>query len=913
MPDNRAQAGNHGLLSPILVFFLLHFFLVLAGCGADKGPGQESAESLLPEPDDVIPMTGLQNPVHVLVDNYGIPHIYGNREEDVLIVQGYMHARDRFTEIDIFRHAASGRIAEITGQMPGIGPLVGSLTALTVDRLIRSLFTTSNGNRIASEILETASPDLHRTINSFCAGVNAYIRDMRQGRNDAQLAPYYKQFFGVSEDRVPDYTPEDLVHLGLFMAFFLAGMDDLVEDITNAAYFQYVDEDILFDTIRSAPSAPVTVLPYPWGKRNDRQENLQSATPVSTNPETAKVPEIPEETLAKAGELFRLLGALMGQPQERYSFGSNNWTVAADSTARGYAIMANDQHLAFLNPPIYYQSHINTKRFGGNGLNVIGVSFAGFPGISSGHNEFVGWGQTVMGYDQADIFVETVVKEEGGFPESVLFQGESVPTRTVMETFQIGYGPGARELQLPIVYTPQHGPILPYSTRRGTALSVKWVGQYPFLDSEGLYLIDRARDVFEFGEALKNFHAAAFHWVFADIHGNIGYSGHARIPVRQNIGQFPPFRPLPGTGEAEWNGFVGEEDLPLAFNPAEGFFNTSNNDIFGTTMDNDPFNDPVYYFFNCDIGFRAQRIRDLLSDRISNNGISFEDMKTLQADTYSFAAERLLPFLFEAAQALPERITPVMEAALERLSSWNYTSPTGIDTFYRLQPPVAEEESESIASSIFHAWLNRLLTDTFRDDYQAHRQQEPPGVEMTTKAMIHLLEHPEEAHTGQELFDDRSSPDHVETPHEMLLGSLDRATNFLRGFFGTGDMNAWQWGKLHQTSFLLGYEDISLPLFPIQGPFPKSGASFTVDASDFGSNPESFHTTFGANTRFIIEMEPGVVRAVNAQPGGQSERPEDPHYADLTEIWLDNRYHELHFWLEDVLEHTETYLKFVPE
>ena len=912
MHDVRNRAGTSLSALLLLVPFVLFILIAAAGCGGDGSQGEASTDSLLPEPDAVISVANIQGPVHVLIDRYGIPHIYGSREEDVLTVQGYMHARDRFTEIDLFRHAASGRIAEITGQMPGIGPLVGPLTAVTVDWVIRSLFTTSGGNRIATEILETASPDLHRTINSFCAGVNAYIRDMREGRNSAALAPYYKEFFGVSEDRIPDYTPEDLVHLGLFMAFFLAGMDDLVEDLTNAALFQYVDEDILFDTFRSAPSDPTTVLPYPWEKKSGKKQNQSYALPASTSHERAAVPEIPSETLAKVGELFGLLNALMGNPQGRYSFGSNNWTVAADSTARGYAIMANDQHLAFLNPPIYYQSHLNTKRFGKNGLNVIGVSFAGFPGISSGHNEFVGWGQTVMGYDQADIFVETVVNEADGFPESVLFRGESVPTRTVMETFRIGYGPEESELELPIVYTPQHGPVLPHSTRRGTALSAKWVGQYPFLDSEGLYLIDRARDVYEFGEVLKNFHAAAFHWVFADIFGNIGYSGHARIPVRQNVRQFPPHRPLPGTGEAEWNGFVGEEDLPLAFNPAGGFFNTSNNDIFGTTLDNDPFNDPVYYFFNCDIGFRAHRIRDLLTERIARGGIAFEDMKELQADTHSFAAERLLPFLFEAAQALPHRVTPVMGRALERLSSWNYTSPTGIDTFYRLHPPGVGEQAESTATSIFHAWLNRLLTDTFRDDYHIHRQQEPPGLEMTTKAMIHLLEHPEEARTGETLFDDRSSPDHVETPHEMLLRSLDRATNYLREFFGTGDMDTWQWGKLHQTSFLLGYEDISLPLFPIQGPFPKTGGNFTVDASDFGDNPKSFHTTFGANTRFIIEMEPGVLRAVNAQPGGQSERPGDPHYADLTEIWLDNRYHELYFWLEDVLENTETYLKFVP-
>jgi len=876
--------------------------MLAAGCGEKDGNSGNATDNLLPDPDAVITLDGLQAPVHVLIDELGIPHIYASSEEDVLAAQGYMHARDRFVEIDLYRHASWGRVAELTGQMPVIGPLLGDLTARTIDWLLRSIFTTLNGERIAAEILENASPDVLKTMESYRAGVNAYIQDLREGRNGATLPSYYKELLGVREDNIPDYSPEDIVYLGLFMAFFLAGMDDLVDDLTHAAYFQYVDEDILFDTLRSAPSDPTSVLPYPWEK----------GPSSSHKPLPTRVPEIPEETLSSARELLRLVASLMGNPEQVQRFGSNNWTVSPSSTQRGYAIMANDQHLALMNPPIYYQSHLDTRRFGGGDLNVIGVSFAGFPGISSGHNEFVAWGQTVMGYDQADIYVETVMGEENGFPSSVLFQGEAVPTQTVWESFRVGYGPGSTEIELPIVYTPHHGPVLPFSTRQGTALSMKWAGQFPFKDSEGLTLIDRAKDVYEFADALTNFHAASFHWVFADIHGNIGYSGHARIPVRRDIRQYPPHRPLPGTGEAEWDGFVSEEDLPLAFNPSAGFFNTSNNDVYGTTADNDPFNDPVYYFFSADIGFRARRVRDLLGERIQGNGISFEDMMDLQGDTYSFAAQRLLPFLFEAAAAMPESVPVALQKALERLEAWDYTSPTGTDAPWRTNPPDEEEVKNSVASSIYHAWLNRILYDTFRDDYHAHRQQDPPDGEMTTKALIHLLEHPEEARTGEALFDDRATPNHVETPHELMLRSLSRAINFLRELFGTSDMDAWQWGELHQVRFLLGYEDISLPLFPIQGPFPKSGSNFTVDSSDFGSNPKSFGTTFGAATRFIIELEPGVLRAVNAQPGGQSERPEDPHYEDLTHRWLDNRYHELHFWFEDVLAHTEAYLKFVP-
>ena len=286
-------------------------------------------------------------------------------------------------------------------------------------------------------------------------------------------------------------------------------------------------------------------------------------------------------------------------------------------------------------------------------------------------------------------------------------------------------------------------------------------------------------------------------------------------------------------------------------------------------------------------------------------------MQAWQADTVSRAAVRLLPFLYSASQESPGIVTPPMEEALERLRSWDYTCPTGVDAFYRQEPPSEEEIANSVAASIFHAWLHRVLPATFQDEYHGFGL-EPPDTDMLTRALIFLLEHPEQARTGQRLFDDISTQGYVETPGEILLKSLEGALGFLGRFFGSENMDEWQWGRLHQSSLVLGYEDLSIPLFPVQGPFPKSGGNFTVDASDPGGSPSSFNNTYGPNTRFVIEMEPGVLRAVNAQPGGQSEDPEGPHYGDLTERWLDNRYHELYFWLDDVLAHTETYLRFEP-
>lgn len=894
----------------------------LAACGgADSGPQPtHMAESpTLPRADEVVSLPGLSGPVHVFTDTYGIPHIYGSSESDVLFVQGYLHARDRFTEMDLLRHISSGRVAELTGQMPLIGAAAGYLTATTVDWVIRALSTTRQGTPVVKEVLARASPEVLMTMESFCKGVNAFIQDLRHGTNGAKLAPHYKKLFGVREDRIPEYTPEDIVSLGVFMGFFLSNLEGLIEHATFTDYFSLVDEDVLADTLRSAPAEPTTIL---QGRIpvTAADASLPGVPRFRKGPFEPLCPGIDKGSLqARDGDLastpfdiLRFILSCLGYPEKGYRPGSNNWVLAPSLTERGYALVANDQHLAALNPPLYYHSHLNTTLFGGGDLNVIGVSFAGFPGVTTGHNEYVAWGQTVMGYDQIDLYKETVLEQQYGFPKTVLFQGREVPSATRWERFQIGYGPHASSVTLPIVFTEHHGPVLPYSTRNGSALSVRWVGQEPFEDSEALIRIEKARTVHEIAGALDHMELAAFNWVYADIEGNIGYSGPAKVPVVAGKSEHPPFLVLPGTGEAEWQGFVPPENLPFCINPPGGYINTSNNDVFGTTLDNDPLNDEVYYYFTCDIGFRARRVRELIASSTQGGGkATFEDMMRWQGDTVSLAARRLLPFLFEAAREHPELVSPRAEEALERLAAWDLTSPPGIDAFYRAVPPDEWERQHSRAASIFHAWLNHLLASTFSDDYAGYGV-ETPGVEMLTKAMLFLLEHPDRAATGQALFDDAATPDRTETPAEILLQSLENALGFLEGYFRTADMNQWEWGKLHTTSFVLGYENVSLPFFPIQGPFPTSGANFTVNASDVGADPTSYTNTYGPNTRFVVELEPGVMRAVNAQPGGQCERPESPHYADLTAIWLDHRYHELFFWFDDVLAHREDYTLFTP-
>lgn len=902
-------------------------------------------------PDQIVQLPGLPSgtAAYTAFDSLGVPHIYANDLPTALFIQGYETAKVRFWQMDAFRRVAEGRLSE----------LFGALT-LSMDAEMRTVFTTRGGRRLEQalwERLQQEGGELLASAQAYSDGINAWLDDLRNGRNGAVMPPEYS-LVSLTPDDLDDWHPRDSLAIGRLQAYSLS--ETLGQELAAAERMAALPDDLRLDVFRSAPATDATVLPVATG-----------ASSVHSLPATVRsATRLPSRELL--GELRRMF-----EENEQFNpfghrdrgTGSNNWIVSPALSANGHAMMANDPHLQLFNPAIWHMVQLN-----GEGRHVTGENFPGLPGIILGHNDYGAWGGTVAVFDVTDVYMEEVTTppDYPKSPRTVLFKGEQVEVLRVEEEIGIRGGSAASII---IEVVPHHGPMVPdpdlndgVEGLAATNMSVRWTGHEITLDSRFLNELNRARNVEEFKQAVRSFAVGAQNWVWADVNGDIAYFPYTLVPQRPE-GTIP-YLPMDGTGSAEWlqDGegnplWLPEEKFPQATNPAEGYLATSNNDQLGNTLDNDPLNDGVYFTFSDDIGFRQQRILDMLSNRAGlrpeGAKISLEDMSAYQYDTASLEASRLVPFLFGAAERRSDLVTPEMADAIDRLREWGvekegspaWTMASGVDPAEgrsdvppRPQPVTDEEKADAVAASIYAAWSTRLSRNTFIDDFTGSGIGAPGG-EDATKALLHILEDIDSTdpnfivHTKGEngestLWDDKSTPDVVETRDEILVGSLNDALAFLSGLLGSDNPDDWLWGMLHKVRYQHFFGQAGIDAFDI-GSFPAPGGRFTVNPAGFSLNANgasSFVFSSGPSKRFVTVLDPDGVHSVNALPGGNNGNPciagdidgmpcalntasynhinPDTHYGDLIPGWINGDVFEYRVSPDAVADDTQRLIAY---
>ena len=896
-------------------------------------------------PDEIVQLPGLPagTAAYTAFDSLGVPHIYADDLPTALYVQGYETAKVRFWQMDAFRRVAEGRLSELFGML-----------TLSMDAEMRTVFTTRDGRRLEQalwERLEDEGGELLASAQAYSDGINAWLNDLRNGRNGAVMPPEYSLLSFGPED-LDDWHPRDSLAIGRLQAYFLS--ETLGEEL-GAAERMALQDDLRRDVFRSAPATDATVLPVATGENSIRQHRA-TARPA---------PQLPApELLRKLREMFERNTRLNPLGRRDRGTGSNNWIVSPALSANGHAMLANDPHLQLFNPAIWHMVQLN-----GGGMQVTGENFPGLPGIILGHNAYGAWGGTVAVFDVTDVYTEQVTTppDYPSSPRTVLFNGQQVEVLRVEE--EIGL-PGGSASKIIIEVVPHHGPMVPDPDLdddavglAATNMSVRWTGHEITLDSRFLNDLNQARNVEEFKQAVRSFAVGAQNWVWADINGDIAYFPYTLVPQRP--GGTIPYLPMDGTGSAEWlqDGegntlWLPEEQFPQATNPAEGYLATSNNDQLGNTLDNDPLNDDVYFTFSADLGFRQQRILDMLSNRANlrpeGAQISLENMSAYQYDTTSLEASRLLPFLFDAAEQLSDLVTAEMSDALERLREWGmekegspaWTMASGVDPAEsrpdvspRSQPVSDEEKADAVAASIYAAWSTRVSRSVFIDDFTG-TPVGVPGGDDATKALLHILEDIDSTdpnfivHTKGEngestLWDDKGTPAVVETRDEILLQALNDALTFLTGILGSDNPEDWKWGNLHQVRYQHFFGQAGIDAFDV-GSFPAPGGRFTVNPAGYSLNANgasSFVFSNGPSKRFVTVLDPDGVHSVNALPGGNNGNPciagdidgmpcglnatsynhinPDTHYGELIPGWINGDVFEYRVSPEAVAADTE--------
>ena len=828
--DDTVHRRSPGRTIGIVLFSVLAGIVVLALIAI--GFVTYTAQRSFPQLSGEVKADGLEAEVTVQRDALGIPTITADSSHDLFFAQGYVHAQDRFWEMDFRRHVTSGRLSEMFGE-----------SQLGTDKFLRTL----GWHDIAEQEVDALDATQRAYYDAYADGVNAYLAD-HQGPD----ASFEYAVLGLqnADYEIEPWTPADSVAWLKAMAWDLrSNIESETERAVLAPDFTEAEIGQLYPG-------------YPFDR------NPVIVPEISAVPAVGTAPDLTETDAATAavewtevGSVVEAVGELVGDTGE--GIGSNSWVVSGSVTDTGMPLLANDPHLGASLPSVWHQIQLKCSAVSEEcPFDVAGFGFSGLPGVVIGHNERIAWGFTNLTTDVTDLYLEKV---EG---DSYWYDGALVPLEMHIETFKVA---GSEDVQLEVRSTV-NGPIVsgltddftsiaeqPFVGTGGTvtpppadapagetAVSLRWTALQPGTTASAIFALNTAKDFDDFRAAASLFDVPAQNLIYADVDGNIGYQTPGKLPIR---GAGDGSMPQPGWDSAyAWKGYIPFEELPVSYNPTEGYIVTANNAIVGQ--------DYTYPLTrDWDYGWRAARITELIERAIAQGPVTADDLNAIQADNYSFIGMRLTAAYADVTTGDDET-----DAALALLQEWD-----------------AQNNADSAAAAYANVLWDTLAENVFVDG----RENAAP---LTGQGRQFLV--------VDTMLDDETSPWWtneqlgVDGMADMLKRSAIDA--YERLVDAQGDNPArWNWGSLHA----LPLENESFGqsgIAPIEwlfnrGPFPVGGGSSVVNATgwDLGA---SFATVTVPSMRMIIDLSDFDASRWN-QLTGQSGHAFHTNYTDQVASW----------------------------
>jgi len=875
------------LTVPVVYLVLSGLLPVIVAQTRVFGQALETSESIsITEPE-------LWAPVTVVSDSEGIPHILAANEHDGWFVLGYLHARDRFFQIDYARHLFSGTLMELVGE-----------SALESDIQFR-FFGLRRG---AEESWAAYSFEARGLIEAYCAGVNAMLES-----GSFVLPPEYAY---LELSQVLPWSVIDTVTVSKGIAFGLSfDFGDLSRTDALMAYQEAGDSmgfdgTKLFyqDLFRSAPFDPSISIQKENGQSNLRTPGQEGSAAVDSSQAKRVDPRTRNLIRTYLKRISRI--PFLRELQNRTTAaGSNFWVIGGQLTESGFPLLANDPHLGLSMPSVFYEAHllVSDDPVWGE-INVSGVGFPGVPSFALGCNSRICWGATVNPMDVTDAFEEELsVDIFAQVLKGTVFDGEVEEAVVIPQTYranrtdsgvlddlgpvEVGEFEGANAFLVP---RRNMGPIVAVdfsSLFNPKGLSVQFSGWRATREIETFLRFARARSVGDFKEALQFFDFGSQNWAYADIEGNIAYFTSGELPLREDLQSgavdgLEPWFVRDGThqNKNEWipvkNAQPGQalayevlpfDEMPQVVNPSQGFIANGNSDPIGVTLNNHVLGNHragggILYLTPGYTSIRMGRIAGLIEGIRKQRKFTLDDLKTMQADNHLLDAEVFVPFILAALDgqggaAAGElgslRTDSRITAAVERLRAWSFKTPTGIREGYdpgddpeNLTDPAPEEVKDSVAATIYAVWRSRILSNTIDSTLERFGLSEHrPGSERSLSALRHLLDEFNSSHgvgeSGINFFDIDGLASPEEARDTLILRSLQEALDllaaddFAAAFGHSADQEDYRWGFLHRVTFghPLG-DDFSVPSnggFPNLSPnlpgIARAGGYEVVDAS----------------------------------------------------------------------------------
>lgn len=560
-------------------------------------------------------VAGLQEPVEIIRDEWGINHIYAKNQHDLFFAQGYAAATDRLFQFEIWRRQATGTVAEILGERELKRDIGTRLFKFRGDM-------TAEMNHYHDEGVEI--------ITAYTDGVNAYIEEIL--KTPEQLPIEFK----ILDLKPQKWTPEVVIsrHQGL--------LGNIGDELTIGRAVAKLGPEKTKDLFWLHPKEPDLNID-PKINANLLSDNILELYDAYRQTVKFKKEDIVSEY--KNIDLEEEVLSVIEDKNDSLSIGSNNWVVKGELMADGNTYMANDPHRTIAVPSLRYMVHLVAP-----GWNVIGGGEPEIPGISIGHNEYGSWGLTVFRTDGEDLYVYELNPENH---TQYKHNGAWVNMTQISETIKIK---GKEDYLAQLNYTV-HGPVTRIDKENNVAYAVRcaWLepGGSPYLAS---LRMDQAKTWEEFREACNYSHIPGENMIWADKAGNIGWQAVGIAPIR---GNFSGLVPVPGDGRYEWDGYLPIIEKPNDYNPAKGYLATANQNV---TPENYTRWDAIG--FSWSDPYRGNRVDEILSDHTKK--LTMEDMKALQTDYLSIPARILVPMLKEYD------FSDKAAEAKTKLNDWDY-------------------------------------------------------------------------------------------------------------------------------------------------------------------------------------------------------------------------------------------------
>ncbi|RVV99786.1 penicillin acylase family protein [Mesobaculum littorinae] len=767
------------------------------------------ASRSLPDYDADYRLSGLDAPVEIVRDNASVPHVLGQTDRDSYFGLGFAHAQDRLWQMMLMRRTVQGRLSELFGKR-----------TLRSDELMRRLDLYGLSVRSVSAL----SDDTRAKLEAYSAGVNAWLAQVNAGAR-GRGAP---EFFLFSPELAP-WQPADSIALVKLMGVQLSS--HLSEEVLRARTSLLIPEERVRDILPDAPGPGVTALP-------------EYASLFPDVPRYAEAAPMPDDPLSPFVD-------------SAFAGASNAWAAAPARSAAGGTLLANDPHLNFTAPSIWYLARLELESGG-----VIGGTIPGIPLVLSGRSAQLGWGLTASYMDDQDVHIEKLNPDAG---DQVLTPDGYKPLRSRTSIIRIK---DADPVTLTLRWS-DNGPILPghhYQlsavTPPGHVTSLSWTllsDQDTSIES-GMRLMG-AGTVAEAIDTMEGFLAPSLNMTLAD-RETIAMKTVGAMPRRAARHQSKGRMPSPGwLPQNLWQGRAPYAANPEFVSPAGGILGNTNN-----KMVDRPF--PLHVSYHWGDTQRIQRWRRLMQTREVHTRESFIEA---QLDTVSFSARSLLPliardmwFTSEAApEGTPERLA---QRALDLLAEWN-----------------GEMNEHLPEPLIYAAWVRALQDRLIRDELgplaDAYIHVEPLFIERVFRNT-----------DGAAKWCDVLQSAPVETCQDMARLALDDALIWISEHYGTS-LESLRWGDAHEATHdhpVLG--DIPVVKWIVNIRQSTSGGDNTLlRGLTKGTDPDPFLNVHGAGYRGVYDFaDPDS--SVFITSTGQSGHPLSRHYDDLGELWRRGEY-----------------------